>query len=211
MPRPRRKPFWRWEPLPYLIVLVLLLITGSLRPETMPVAFWISATVTVAVILVFAALLVIQSRRPAPNPDASGDLSTLQGLALVDSAPSIDPRVPVADTGRHQAAIDASQARAAAAGGPVTAVLVPDASRWLALRLRVSVQLVADSRIQHGGFLPERAGERWQQELASLRERGVYLRVPAAVLGTARPFTVELDLGGLADAIQSAAAQQPSS
>jgi len=211
MSRPRRKSFWRWEPLPYLIIVVLLLITGTLRPDAMPVAFWIVAVVTVAVIVAFAVQLIVEARRPAPNPDSSGDLSTLDGLTLLDAAPTSDRPVAVVDDHRHQSALDATQARAAATGDAIMAVLVPGASRWLAFRLRVSVQLTVGAHIHHAGFLPDAETERWQDELALLREHGVYVRVPAAVMGATRPFAATVDLGGLSAVIHSAEAQQSSS
>lgn len=210
MGRPLRKPFWRWEPLPYLVLVLLLLFTGSVRADAAPAVFWPALAVTVAAAIAFVVLLIGQARRGRPNPDSSGDLYTLDGLAVVDVPASADRPVPVVEVNRHQAAIDASQAWAGADRAQ-TAVLVPGASRWLGLRLRVSVQLVSEHagvpRIHHAGFLPEQAAEKWQQELAALRRAGVYLRVPAIVVGSGRPFTVQLDLGGLGQSVRTASAQ----
>lgn len=211
MPARRRKSFWRWEPLPYLIVLILLVITSSVPPSSAPVLFCISAVVTAAVTVTFVAMWIAQARRPNPNPNTSGDLSTLDGLTILDAAPSDGPKVPVEGVRHHQSAIEATQAFAAGAGQAVTAVLVPGAARLLTLRLRVSVQLISAERIHHAGYLPERADDRWQDDLARLRESGIFVRVPAAVRGGARSFTVELDLGELAAAVGTAVAQPPSS
>lgn len=211
MSRPHRKTFWRWEPLPYLIVLILVLFTASVRPSAAPVLFWIAAPITVVVVVAFIAMLIVQARRPKSNPNASGDLSTLDGLTLVPAAPPDGPRVPVDDVRRHQAAIEAAEAFSAGGSEPVTAVLVPGATRWLGLRLRVGVQLVAGARIFHGGFLPQQAADRWQDDLARLRERGVYLRVPVTLRGGKRTYTVDLDLGGLSEAVATAEAQHSSS
>lgn len=209
MPEPRRKSFWRWEPLPYLAVLILLVFAGAVRPNAAPVLFWIVAPVTVVVVVAFVVMLIVQVRRPKPNPDASGDLATLDGLTVIAAAPTDGPRVPVDDVRRHQSAIEAAEAFATSAGRPVEAVLVPGATRWLALRLRVSVQLVGGTHISHGGFLPERAADRWQGELTRLRDGGIYLRVPVVVRGAPRSFTVEVDLGGLADAVNEADTRLP--
>ena len=43
---------------------------------------------------------------------------------------------------------------------------------------------------------------RWRDALDALRQRGRYVRVPAHIVGTSRPFTVELDLSGLEAALE---------
>jgi hypothetical protein len=192
---PRRKPLLAWEPFPYLVVIVLLLGTGFIRPEAPPWLLWPFLLLLVLAIgyLVFR---FVQERRPA-NPDRWGDLSTLDGLDLVDVAGEVRQVrtvTPVADAQRHQAAIDLARVQG---GAEQHAVLVPRASRWLSRRYRVGVQLVGGSRPRHAGFLRPDAEARWADALDRLRDRDEYVRVPAFVAGASRPFTVELDLSGL--------------
>jgi hypothetical protein len=206
MPRTRRKPLWRWEPFPYAVVLLLVIVTGTVRPDATPIAFWVLLAVTVAAIAAFAILLIRERGRGRANPDGSGRLVTLEGLTIVDAAARHARPTPVAETARHQTVIELARLRA---GDEPEAVLVPGATRLFGRRLLVGVQLVAGAgRLLHAGFLPGGAEDRWYEELAELQTRDVYLRVPAAVRGTARPFSVELDLGGLDDAIRSAREQQ---
>ena len=40
MPAPRSKPLLAWEPLPFLVLVGLLLLTGVIRPEGPPSVFW---------------------------------------------------------------------------------------------------------------------------------------------------------------------------
>ncbi|KRC58374.1 hypothetical protein ASE14_17355 [Agromyces sp. Root81] len=195
MPAPRSKPLLAWEPLPYLVVLVLLLLTGLVRPEAEPWLFWPFVLLVTASIAWLLVGLVRGSRRA--NPDQWGDLTTLEGLELVD-APRVEREVravaPVADAHRHQPAIELARLH----GGPEQhAVLVPRASRWLSRRYRIGVQLVGGDRPRHAGFLGEAADDRWRELLDGLHERGRYVRVPALVTGASRPYGVELDLSGL--------------
>jgi hypothetical protein len=199
---PRRKPLLAWEPFPYLVVIVLLLATGFIRPDGPAWLLWPFLVVLAAAIgyLVFR---FVQERRPA-NPDRWGDLSTLDGLEVVDApgvARDVRTVTPVDDVGRHQAAIDLAQVQGGREQG---AVLVPRASRWLSRRYRVGVQLVGGARPRHAGFLKPDAEARWADALDALRDRGEYVRVPAVIAGAARPFRVELDLSGL-ERIETAA------
>jgi hypothetical protein len=197
---PRRKPFLDWEPFPYLLVIVLLLATGFIRPDAPAWLLW-PFLVVLAAAIAYLGFRFVQERKPA-NPDRWGDLSTLEGLALVDApgeARAVRTVTPVADTGRHQAAIDLARVQS---GAEQDAVLVPRASRWLSRRYRVGVQLVGARdavgvRPRHAGFLRADAEERWGGVLDDLRARGEYVRVPAFIAGASRPYTVELDLSGL--------------
>ncbi|MRG61373.1 hypothetical protein GE115_16065 [Agromyces sp. CFH 90414] len=196
---PRFKPLLRWEPFPYLVVFVLLLATGFIRPDA---PAWVLWPFLVLLIAAIAYLVVgfVRDRRPG-NPDRWGDLATLDGLAIVD-APSADRDVravvPVDDAHRHQSSIELARVR-----GGVTqeAVLVPRASRWMSPRYRVGVQLVggvADGdRPRHAGFLRQDAQDRWAAALDERRQRGEYVRVPAFITRAERPFGVELDLSGV--------------
>lgn len=195
MPAPRSKPLLAWEPFPFLVLLVLLLATGPIRPDGPPVLFWLLVVAILAAIGWLVASLVRGSRRT--NPDQWGDLSTLDGLDVVDAEHrerDVRSVVPVEDAQRHQPAIELARLHG---GAEQHAVLVPRASRWLSRRYRIGVQLVGGDRPRHVGFVARAADERWVDLLDGLRQRGTYVRVPAIVVGASRPYRVELDLSGL--------------
>jgi hypothetical protein len=195
MPAPRSKPLLAWEPLPFLVLFVLALAASLVQPDSAPWVFWFVIVIVLAA-AVWLAVSLVQAGRPA-NPDRWGDLSTLEGLELVD-APGVDRAVrsvvPVVDTQRHQPAIELARLHG---GAEQAAVLVPRASRWLSRRYRVGVQLVGGDRPRHAGFLGMAAEDRWRDTLDAARTRGRYVRVPALITGAARPYAVELDLSGL--------------
>ncbi|WP_394551609.1 hypothetical protein ACDF64_12135 [Agromyces sp. MMS24-JH15] len=195
---PRYKSLLRWEPFPYLLLLVVLLLTGFVRPSSPPWLLW-PLVLGIAACLAWIAVKVAQERRPA-NPDQWGNLSSLADLRLVD-APGAEREVRavvhVEDAQRHQAAIELARIH----GGPDQhAVLVPRASRWLSMRYRIGVELVGGAergdRPRHAGFLRHDAEERWGALLDTRGAAGEYLRVPARITGESRPFGVELDLSG---------------
>jgi hypothetical protein len=194
VPAPRFVHPLRWEPLPYLVLLVLLVLTGLVRPES-GAAF----AVLVGAIVLAAAWLVsvfVRERRMR-NPDPMGDLTSLDGLDLVEASSAggtLRTVVPVADAHRHQAAIDLARLHG---GADQHAVLVPRARRWLSPRYRIGVQLVGEGRPRHAGFVADAADATWRDRLDALREAGRYARVPARIEGTARPFRVDLDFSGL--------------
>ncbi|WP_127793111.1 hypothetical protein [Agromyces sp. LHK192] len=192
---PRYKPLLRWEPFPYLLVLVLLLVTGFIRPDAPAWVLWPFLVLLIAAIG-YVVVRFMLDRRPA-NPDSWGDLSTVDGLDIVDAGAverELRTVVPVDDVQRHQAAIDLARLH-----GGVTqeAVLVPRASRWLSPRYRVGVQLVGGGRPRHAGFLRQDAQDRWAPALDALRTEGRYVRVPAFITRAERPYGVELDLSGV--------------
>jgi hypothetical protein len=196
MPAPRSKPLLSWEPFPFLVLLVLLLLTGIVRPESPPVYVWGLAAAILAAIVWLVVSLVRGSRRM--NPDQWGDLSTLEGLVIVDvprTERDVRTVVPVDDVRRHQAAIELARLHG---GTEQPAVLVPRASRWLKRRYRIGVQLVGGDRPRHAGFLTRAAEERWVDLLDGRSQQGEYLQVPAIITGSSRPYGVELDLSGLA-------------
>ncbi|NNC13338.1 hypothetical protein HII28_15815 [Planctomonas sp. JC2975] len=207
MTRALRKPLWRWEPAPYVLLILLLLVTGSIRPDRLPVVYWILFAITVLVAAWLLVQVVMQLVHGPRNPDAAGMLSSLEGIELVPLAASDAPRTPVVDTARHQGALDSAQARA---GRTPVAVLVPDATRWLALRIRIAVHVVASDRVYHVGFLPDQATARYNAELGALASRNLFVSAPATVMGTSQPYRLQLDLGSLAGTLD-ASVDAPSS
>lgn len=192
---PRFKPLLSWEPFPFLVVLALLLVTGVIRPDAPGWLLWPFVTILILAV-VWLGVRFVRERRPA-NPDRWGDLTTLDGLTVLDAAGTerkVRTVAPVDDTHRHQPAIELARTHG---GAEQPVVLVPRASRWLSLRYRVGVQLVGGDRPRHAGFLRRDAEARWAGTLDELRARGEYLRVPGFITGAARPFGVEIDLSGL--------------
>ncbi|UOQ89589.1 hypothetical protein MUN74_01330 [Agromyces endophyticus] len=201
MPAPRRKPLLAWEPLPYLVVVVLLIATTVIRPESPAWLFWPFTIALVAAVAWVVAGLVPRRRT---NPDQWGDLAALDGLVVVD-APHADREVraiaPVNDARRHQAAIELARLHG---GADQAAVLVPRANRWLTRRYRIGVQLVGGDRPRHAGFLSDAVDAHWRDRLDALAQTRRYARVPARITGSGRPFGVELDLSGLEGALTDA-------
>jgi hypothetical protein len=204
----RRKPLWRWEPLWYIVLFALVFATSAFQVTGPSAVFVIVLIVTVVVAVAILVSIVVGTARGRRNPDASGNLSSVDGLHLIQTAPTDAPPVAVADTKRHQSAIDAA---AAFGGSQLSAVIVPGSTRWMGIRYRVSVQLVADERVFLAGYLPVESDAHWNDLLQPLRSRGAYLQVPATVLGTRRPYSVELDLSGAVTAVDIANAQSASS
>ncbi|WP_234661450.1 hypothetical protein [Agromyces marinus] len=198
MSAPRYVPVLHWEPLPYLVIVFLLVLTGAIRPEHG--GWYVLLLFAIALTAGWGVIAFMRERRTR-NPDPMGGLTGLDGLAIVDApalAASVRAVVPVADTHRHQSAIEIARVH----GGPdLHAVLVPRARRWLSPRYRVGVQLIAagtgDARPRHAGFLREDADARWRDRLDALRVDGRYVRVPARITGAAQPRGVELDVSGL--------------
>ena len=199
MPAPRSKPLLAWEPLPFLVLIGLLLLTGVIRPEGSPAVFWPFLVLVLAACVWLVVSLVRAVRRT--NPDRWGDLSTLDGLEVVDAPRrerEVRSVVPVDEVNRHQPAIELARLYG---GTEQHAVLVPRASRWLKRRYRIGVQLVGGDRPRHAGFLGRVAEDRWVDLLDGLRQRGTFVRVPAIIVGASRPYGIDLDLSGL-DALE---------
>lgn len=191
----------RWEPLPYLVLLVLLVLTGVIRPESG--AAFVVLVGAIAASAGWLIWLLLRERRMR-NPDPMGDLTSLDGLDLVDAPSAGDALrtvVPVGDAHRHQAAIDLARLHG---GADQHAVLVPRARRWLSPRYRIGVQLVGDGRPRHAGFVADAADATWRDRLDALRQSDRYVRVPARIEGSSRPYRVDLDFSGLPAAVGEA-------
>ncbi|GAA1845087.1 hypothetical protein [Agromyces salentinus] len=203
MPAPRSKPLTAWEPAPFLVLIALLMFTGLVRPTSSPWLFWPYTALLLAT-LAWLVTSLVRGHRDASNPDRWGDLSTLDGIELVDAprrAREVRSVLPVAEANRHQPAIDLARIHG---GAEQHAVLVPRSSRWLSRRYRVGVQLVGGDRPRHAGFIADAAAEPFLDRLDELRAAGVYVRVPALVTGASRPFGVDLDVSGLDEVLASA-------
>ncbi|TFV98716.1 hypothetical protein [Orlajensenia leifsoniae] len=201
MSEPRNKSLLHWEPFAYILLVVLVVLAGSLDPQGAPVAFWIAAVFAAAATVFFLIAFVSYGRRSRLNPDPSGNLRSLSDITIVPAqhvAAETNPTVTVVDVGRHQSAIDIVRSRG---GAKVRAVLVPRASRWLSRRYRIGVQLVAAGEIRHAGFLPDAVDERWRDRLGALRDDDSYVEVPAVIIGSQQPFSVDLDVSGLPAAL----------
>jgi hypothetical protein len=200
----RRKSLWRWQPFPFIVLFAAAVVASAIPPTRAPVAFGIAIGVLVLVAVVVLLGLLVEGVRRRVGPDADGNLRSLDGLRIVEAAGSDSPPTPVVESLRHQSAIDAADAFG---GARMRAVLVPGASRWLGITLRVGVQLVAGERVYHVGFLEERTGAGWMELLMPLRDRGAYVSVPATISMDRRPFQVTLDLGGVRESVRSAESQ----
>jgi hypothetical protein len=199
VPAPRFVSPLRWEPLPYVVLVALLVLTGLIRPDSG--GWYAGLLVAIALTAAWGVASFVRERRMR-NPDPMGDLTSLEGLDLVDAAPvgaAVRAVVPVADVHRRQAAIDLARLHG---GSTQHAVLVPRARRWLSPRYRIGVQLVGGDRPRHAGFLGDAADARWRDVLDALAvSEGEYVRVPAVIEGTGRPYRVDLDLSGLEAAV----------
>lgn len=82
----------------------------------------------------------------------------------------------------------------------MTAVLTPDASRWLGRELRVAVDLIGgDGQIYRAGFVPREVDLELGAGLRALATRRTAVVVPVTINGSRRPFTVDFGLGPLPD------------
>lgn len=202
MPRPRRKPFLRWAPLPWVVLFLLMAATSPLYDLRAVGAYLAGVVVTVLYGAALVIGLAIAARRRGPNFTAEGQLKRLEGLELVELPGAGNPST-VADVHRHQFAISAASARGAHG---LSALLVPDAGNWWSLRSDVAVYLLAGSRFYHVGRLNDRAQVGCQSTLDELRAAGRYAVVPVEVAGAERFFTIDVRLEGLRVGEQGAAA-----
>ena len=206
MPRTLRKPLWRWEPGPYLLVLILIVITSAIRPDVFPVAYWIAFGITVVGCAGLIVLIVVSFAHRSRNPDAAGILRSLDGIELVPVPGSEVPPTPVLSTRRHQQAIEAALSWT---GSASVAVLVPDATRWLGRRIRIAVHLVAEDRPYHAGFLPDLATVRYNDLLRAQAGVGRYAAVVCRVSGPAGRRRLDVALGELETSVRAGVQQTP--
>ncbi|QTX05066.1 hypothetical protein [Agromyces archimandritae] len=193
---PRRRSLLAWEPTPFAVAAAAVVAVSAVPPTLAPWWLFWPVFAVAALALVWLVVAVVMLGRRA-NPDRWGDLSSLEGLRLVPAEPparTVRTTAPVDDAHRHQAAIELAVIHG---GHAQRAVLVPGARRWLGRRYRTGVQLTGGGMPRHAGFLQPAADARWRGLLGALAHEGAYAEVPATVTGQARPYRVELDLGGL--------------
>jgi hypothetical protein len=193
MPRPRHKPFWRWTPLPWLVLIALMLATGTMHDLDAEGPYAAMIVVSVLFAIGFAIGLIVAARRRGPNFTAEGRLARLEGLDLV-AVPAAGHPITVFDVSRHQISIEAALAHGSRTP---QALLVPDAGNWWNLRADIAVYLLAENGFHLVGRLGDRAQVSWQARLDELRADGRYAVVPAEVTGAQRPYAVDVRLEGL--------------
>lgn len=188
--RRRRKPLWRSELFLLGLVLLLAIVAGLVSRTDLGVAGAVLSGALLVLALVAAALLVVPLVRRG-RPDAESARVTIAGIDLVDLPAEL--RVPVEDTRYRQTSLDAALARA---DTELSAILTPDATRWLGRELRVAVDLIAaDGEVHRVGFLPRDVDAQWSEPLRGLAAHGAVARVRAAARTTTRPYSVDVFLG----------------
>ncbi|ARJ05547.1 hypothetical protein DVJ78_10790 [Humibacter sp. BT305] len=188
--RRRRKPLWRSELFLLALVLLLAIVAGLVSRTELGVVGVVLSGALLVLALVAAALLVVPLVRRG-RPDAESARVTVAGVDLVDLPAEL--RVPVDDTRHRQTSLDAALARS---GADLSAVLTPDATRWLGRELRVAVDLIAgDGEIHRVGFLPRDVDAQWSERLRELAAHGAVARVRAVARTTTRPYAVDVFLG----------------
>ncbi|MGD8167103.1 hypothetical protein ACEXOS_007740 [Herbiconiux sp. P16] len=188
----RWKPFWRWEAFLFAMVLVLAIAANFVTRANWPVAGPILAIVLLVLAVAIAVLLVLPLFR-RNGRDSENTRKSLEGVELLEVEPTKTLRV--VESERRQNAIDAAHAKTT---GPLTAVLTPDASRWLGRELRVAVDLIGgDGQIYRAGFVPPEVDPELSAELRTLAARRAAVVVPVTINGSGRPFTVDFGLGAI--------------
>jgi hypothetical protein len=188
----RWKPFWRWEAFLFAMVLVLAIAANFVTRADWPVVGPILAIVLLVLAVVIAVLLVLPLFL-RNGRDSENTRKSLEGIELVEVEPTKTLRV--VESERRQNAIDAAHAKTS---GPMTAVLTPDASRWLGRELRVAVDLIGgDGQIYRAGFVPPEVDLDLGAELRTLAARRAAVVVPVTINGSGRPFTVDFGLGAV--------------
>ncbi|SDZ01106.1 hypothetical protein [Herbiconiux ginsengi] len=186
----RWKPFWRWEAFLFAMVLVLAIAASFVTRADWPVVGPILGIVLLVLAVVIAVLLLLPLFH-RNGRDSENTRKSLEGVELLEVEPEKTLRVVESD--RRQNAIDAARAKTT---GPLSAVLTPDASRWLGRELRVAVDLIAgDGQIYRAGFVPREVDIELGTELRALAARRAAIVVPVTITGSGRPFTVDFGLG----------------
>ncbi|WP_291056052.1 hypothetical protein [Herbiconiux sp.] len=187
----KRKPLWRWEVFLFAVVLVLAM-AASLVSRIGGVLGAVLSIALLVLAIVAALLLIVPLLRPKGR-DSENTRTSLEGLDLVEIAPVHTVRV--LESERRQTGIEAARAKTK---GEPTAILTPDASRWLGLRLRIAVDLRAgDGQLYRAGFLPPELEPAWNARLLPLASEHAAAEVQARIVGTERPFRVEVLLDTL--------------
>ncbi len=145
--------------------------------------------------LVAAAFVVAVKFNPftkrARRGDSEGSLQLTDVVAFEKMAGPFR-RIEVVETARRQFGIDAAWALSGAA---LEAALTPRATRMMGREYRVAVDLIANDRVYRAGFLPAGIGGELDAFLEPFAASGHYFTVPVRVLGTGRPYLVNVELG----------------
>jgi hypothetical protein len=198
---PRLKmPLMKWLPFLGLMVFGLSAVAYVSTALRIPV---LSQIVFVGCLLV-AAAIVVTTFNPFSKKARRGDSEGSLNLADIVAYESMDGpyrRIQVVETARRQFGIDAAWAFG---GESLEAVLTPRATRMMGREYRVAVDLIANGRVYRAGFLPPRLDVELDAFLQPFAVRGHFFRVPVRVLGTERPYLVNVELGEIpADLLNS--------
>jgi hypothetical protein len=186
-----KMPLMKWLPFLGLIVFGLSGLAYVALAVRIPV---LSQAIGVGA-LVVAAFVVVVKFNPftsrARQGDSEGSLR-LADVAAFENMAGPFRRIQVVETARRQFAIDAAWALG---GSSLEAVLTPRATRMMGREYRVAVDLVANGRVYRAGFLPASIDVELDALLEPFAVKGHYFKVPVRVLGTERPYLVNVELG----------------
>jgi hypothetical protein len=174
------------------MVLVLAIAANGVSRADWPLVGPILTIALLVIAVVIAVLLVLPLLRRTGR-DSENTRKSVEGLELIAVEPTRTLRV--AESERRQNSIDAARAKSR---GAISAVLTPDASRWLGRELRVAVDILgSDGQIYRAGFVPREVDAELGAELRALARRRAAVVVPVTINGTERPFTVDFGLGDI--------------
>lgn len=205
-----KKPLAAWEPLRYLLAIVLVFAAPIVVSAVPAGAQFVVAVVFAAVATAFVVWMLAGIIRGPGNPDADGRLRNLDGLTLVraDAADAgsaaTNPFVVQVDRGtgeRFRSRPEADRIEMQTE----EAVLVPRATRWLGREYRIGVERIdVNGRVSRLGFLPRASDRDLDGILTALRAKRTYLVVPVEVTFTGGAVTkATADLGNVRRAAQS--------
>lgn len=186
-----RMPLLKWLPFLAMIVFALSGVAYLALAVRIPVLSQV-----VAISCLVAALFVVVTRfnpftKQARRGDTEGGL-VLADVVAYESMAGPFRRIQVVETARRQFGIDAA---AAFAGESLQAALTPRATRMLGREYRVAVDLIANGRVYRAGFLPASIDRDLDAFLEPFARNGHYFKVPVTVLGTEKPYLVNVELG----------------